>query len=178
MEHDWDPRKSWNIPKQISLGQPCSPQMSSVWWLTSQEVLGYPRMVKPRKTCDLWMSWVRARHIGLKGMSMAIPDTYVRCKSNDNNNIINVCLNNTVLIYHKLITIYTTATSTPSILRHLMSFLLQLMEMEYYILNGRYLAKDITWCNLHSHGRFSQARSHIQRGIQHPMQYCPFKTLC
>ena len=40
-------------------------------------------------------------------MSVAIPDTYVRCKSNDNNNIINVCLNNTMFIYHNLITIYT-----------------------------------------------------------------------
>ena len=37
-----------------------------------------------------------------------------------------------------------------------MGFLLQLTVMRYYILNGRY-SKNVTWCNLHSYGWFSQA---------------------
>ena len=41
------------------------------------------------------------------------------------------------LLYHNLITIYTIATKFSSLLQNLMSFLLQLMEMGYYILSGR-----------------------------------------
>ena len=39
------------------------------------------------------------------------------------------------LLYHNLITIYTTATKSSSLLE---GFHLKLMEMSYYILNGRY----------------------------------------
>ena len=41
-------------------------------------------------------------------------------------------------LYHKLITIYTTATKSLSLLQNLMGFLLQLTEIEYCILNGKY----------------------------------------
>ena len=60
------------------------------------------------------------------------------------------------LLYHNLITIYTTATESSLLLQNLMGFLLQLTEMGYYILNGRYKQKY----NLHSHSRFLQAQSH------------------
>ena len=36
------------------------------------------------------------------------------------------------------ITIYTTTTKSSSLLQNLMGFLLQLTEMTYYIMNGRY----------------------------------------
>ena len=45
------------------------------------------------------------------------------------------------LLYHNLITIYTTATQSSSLLQNLMSFLLQLTEMGYCIQNGRYSQK-------------------------------------
>ena len=51
-----------------------------------------------------------------------------------------------LLLYHNLITIYTTATIS-SLLQNLMGFLLQLTEMGYYILNGRYCtSENITQC--------------------------------
>ena len=40
-------------------------------------------------------------------------------------------------IIRNLITIYTTATKSSSLLQNLMNLLLQLTEMGYYILNGR-----------------------------------------
>ena len=45
------------------------------------------------------------------------------------------------LLYHNLITIYTTATTSSSLLQNLMGFLLQLMEMEQFIQNERYQRK-------------------------------------
>ena len=42
------------------------------------------------------------------------------------------------LSYCNLITIYTTTTKSSSPLQNLMGFLLQLMEMGYFILSGRY----------------------------------------
>ena len=45
------------------------------------------------------------------------------------------------LLYHDLITIYTTATKSLSLLQNLMDLLLQLAEMGYLILNGRYWRK-------------------------------------
>ena len=42
------------------------------------------------------------------------------------------------LLYHSLTTVYTTTTKSSPLLLNLMSFLLQVMEMKYYILNGRY----------------------------------------
>ena len=43
-----------------------------------------------------------------------------------------------VFLYHNIITIYTTATKSSSLLQNLMGFPLQLTEIEYCILNGRY----------------------------------------
>ena len=42
------------------------------------------------------------------------------------------------LFYHNLITIYTTATMSSSLLQNSTGFLLQLTKMGYYILNRRY----------------------------------------
>ena len=42
------------------------------------------------------------------------------------------------LLYHTFITIYTTTTKSPSPLQNLMGFLLQFMELGYYVLNKRY----------------------------------------
>ena len=42
------------------------------------------------------------------------------------------------LPYRNIITVYTTTTKSSSILQNLLAFLLQLTEMGYYILNGRY----------------------------------------
>ena len=45
------------------------------------------------------------------------------------------------LLYHNLITIDITTIKSSSQLQNLMGFLLQLTEMRYFILNGRYLRK-------------------------------------
>ena len=62
------------------------------------------------------------------------------------------------LLYHNLI--YTTATKSSSLLQNLMGFLLQLWKWDS-ALGTKDISENITWCNLRSHGRFSQARSHI-----------------
>ena len=64
------------------------------------------------------------------------------------------------LLYHNLVTFYTTATISSLLLQNLMVLLLQLTELVYFILNGKYLQK-ITQCNLRSHGQFLQAQSHF-----------------
>ena len=47
----------------------------------------------------------------------------------------------TCLLYHNLITIYTTATKSSLLLQNVKGFLLHLMEMGYCIRNGRYYQK-------------------------------------
>ena len=45
------------------------------------------------------------------------------------------------LLYHNLITVYSTTTKPSSLLQNLMGFLLQFTEMGYFILNRRYQQK-------------------------------------
>ena len=42
------------------------------------------------------------------------------------------------LLYHNLITIYTTTTKSSSLLQNIIGYLLQLTELGYYLLNERY----------------------------------------
>ena len=64
------------------------------------------------------------------------------------------------LLYHNLITIYTTGTKCSSLLQNLMGFLFQLRKWKTTF-QTKDISKNITWCNLCSHGRFSQAQSHM-----------------
>ena len=59
------------------------------------------------------------------------------------------------LLYYNLITIYTTATKSLSLLQNFMCFLLQLMEMGS-VFRTKDISENITPCNLCSHGRFSR----------------------
>ena len=77
------------------------------------------------------------------------------------------------LLYHNFITIYTTTTKSSSLLQNLMGFLLQLTELGYYVLNEK--SENITWCNLHSHSRFLQARSHMLTHTK-PLTLIPIHT--
>ena len=58
------------------------------------------------------------------------------------------------LLYHNLITVYTTAAKPSSLLQNLMGFLLQLTEMDSAF-RMKDICQNITQCNLRSHGRFS-----------------------
>ena len=64
------------------------------------------------------------------------------------------------LVYHNMITIYTTAIKSSSLMQNLMGCLLQLMEIDTTFWTED-ISGNITQCNMHSHDLFSQAQSHF-----------------
>ena len=61
-------------------------------------------------------------------------------------------------------------TKSSSLLQNLVGFLLQLMEMGYYILNGRYWLK-YNLCNLCSHSQLLQVQSHLSLVFHYVWSY-------
>ena len=65
------------------------------------------------------------------------------------------------VLYYNFITIYITTTQSSLLLQNLMGFLLQFMELGYYVWM-KDIRENITQCNLRSHDRFLQPWSHMQ----------------
>ena len=64
------------------------------------------------------------------------------------------------LLYHNLRNIHTNTIKSLSVLQNLMGFFLKLQKWDTTF-RAKDISKNITWCNVHSHGWFLQARSHI-----------------
>lgn len=68
------------------------------------------------------------------------------------------------LLYLNLLTVISSATSSLSLLQNLMGLLLQFTERDTTF-RTEDISKNITLRNLHSHGWYSQARSHIYNSL-------------